>query len=739
MLFITWKVDESDWLAGFVCGWIEHLSRKVDRLEILCLERGEHSLNIPVYSMGKEQGRGRLGVLFNFHRHLVSCFDHVDVVFCHMNPIYAVLAAPYVRFFGKRLVFWYAHGHVSMLLKWAARLSDRVLTSTAEGYGLKYPEPTIMGQGIDLKRFRLSQKKGTNHTFKIVSVGRISPIKNLSILIDAVGILVKEKGVRNICLILAGGPGRTGHEAYLKSLQSQVEESGLEKWVRFEGAVPHSEIPSFYRQADLFCTMCDTGALDKAIIEAMASGVPVIGNNPGFMSIARTNGLDEWVVEGSRSLAEAIDRFRKLTLPQRRDLAGKGRKIAAEHDLDRLTDRLATVFQQVQKDRRTDHRPRLDFIINSRVPSERAHFLQAIKMCESFAGEGYRVRFCHPKRINTPRMENILDMWNFFGVQKGFSFYRLWALDLSFPDTRLDVWRFWISEGTFVMSVFFHFLKNSTDIIYSRDRFAVFLLLAARRFISGKIFFEAHTFPNRMIKQQIKLFRKLDGLVVISQGVRDRFLQWGYPEEKIYCAPLAFDPRPFSAVGNKSSARKRLKYPSKRKLVFYIGHLFENKGVRVLAKASYYLPRNVEIVMVGGTEREIKRLEAYCKEKELLRVQLAGYQSPRRIPDYLVAADVLVIPYSGSDTAAREYNSPLKWFEYLASGRPVVASDLPSLRSLAVPGDAVIFVEPDNAQALAIGIMQALEGHLTSPRHRRKTILPSWRQRAKELVNWMNP
>lgn len=348
VLFITRKVDDRDWLAGFTCRWIESLSGKVDRLEILCLEKGEHSLKVPVHSMGRELGNGRLGKLLAFHRHITSSISHVDIVFCHMNPIYAVLAAPYVRLFGKRLVLWYAHGHVSTLLKLAARLSDRVLTSTSEGYRLDRPKATVIGQGIDLEKFTPSPAR--RESYKILSVGRISPVKNLALMIDAMAVLVKEK--KNLHLTFAGGPGRVEQKDYLRSLQSKVEKMGLTKWVSFIGPVPHTEIPSLYRQSDLFCTTSDTGSLDKTILEAMASGIPVIGSNKAFTTLALANGLDELVVEkkdDAQVLAETIHRFWNLPRPRRRQLIEQGRKIAAEHDLDGFTDRLVEVFQQVKR------------------------------------------------------------------------------------------------------------------------------------------------------------------------------------------------------------------------------------------------------------------------------------------------------------------------------------------------------------------------------------------------------
>jgi glycosyltransferase involved in cell wall biosynthesis len=297
--------------------------------------------------MGKERGKGRGGEFIAFHRHITSRLPHVDIVFCHMNPIYAVLAAPYVRLYGKRQVFWYAHGHVSTLLKLAARFSDTVITSTPEGYRLNRPKAIIVGQGIDLEKFSPKRNERKDKLLRVISVGRISPVKNLSLIIEAMEILVKKN--MGIHLTLVGGAGKMEQENYLQALQSKVDSGGLAKWISFAGPVPHSDIPNYYRQSDLFCTASDTGSLDKAILEAMACGVPVIGCNAAFAEIARSNGLVELIFEkkgGAEALAEAISRFYSLPRTKRQQLADKGKAIAAEHDLSRFTARIADIFKE---------------------------------------------------------------------------------------------------------------------------------------------------------------------------------------------------------------------------------------------------------------------------------------------------------------------------------------------------------------------------------------------------------
>ena len=73
------------------------------------------------------------------------------------------------------------------------------------------------------------------------------------------------------------------------------------------------------------------------------------------------------------------------------------------------------------------------------------------------------------------------------------------------------------------------------------------------------------------------------------------------------------------------------------------------------------------------------------------------------MPYWLKSADVLVLPNKKGEKISERYTSPLKLFEYMASGRPMIVSDLSSLREI-VSAETAMFVEPNDPQALVSGI-----------------------------------
>jgi glycosyltransferase involved in cell wall biosynthesis len=186
VLMITQKVDLDDDVLGFTHVWVNRLAERVAQLHVLALGVGRHELhdNITLYSMGKERGAGRLRRFVNFNRIVAPLVlrRQVDLVFVHMAPLYAILAAPWTKLARVPIVLWYAHGYVSRKLRVAHWLVDRVVSSTPEGFCLPSEKLVVVGQGIDTGVFKPVEGPQPKRPFTVLSVGRIhrSKIMRLS-------------------------------------------------------------------------------------------------------------------------------------------------------------------------------------------------------------------------------------------------------------------------------------------------------------------------------------------------------------------------------------------------------------------------------------------------------------------------------------------------------------------------------------------------------------------------------
>ena len=284
LLMITRKVDRDDAQAGFTYGWIKKIGQKVDQLKVICLESGNKeglSENIEVFSLGKEKGKNRLREFINFQKGALRFIKKVDGVFCHQNPEYTILISPYTKFFGKKIVTWYAHKQVGWKLYLVNFLADQIVTSSQAGFRLESSKKKIIGQGIDIDFFKPAHYSRPLKQLEIISVGRISPIKNYEILIETVAILKKQGISLNAKII--GQPGLKSQAGYLKRLKKLVKEKQIEDCLNFLGSIPQYELVKFYQNSNLAVNLCPTGAPDKAGLEAMSCQLPLLACNQSYV------------------------------------------------------------------------------------------------------------------------------------------------------------------------------------------------------------------------------------------------------------------------------------------------------------------------------------------------------------------------------------------------------------------------------------------------------------------------
>jgi glycosyltransferase involved in cell wall biosynthesis len=143
-------------------------------------------------------------------------------------------------------------------------------------------------------------------------------------------------------------------------------------------------------------------------------------------------------------------------------------------------------------------------------------------------------------------------------------------------------------------------------------------------------------------------------------------------------------------------------------VILYIGSLHPWKGVDVAIAAMRDVARGV-LVIVGGDEPAIAPLRARAAQEGVVeRVRFVGAVAPKQRFDWIAAATLCVLPLSNATIAAR-YTSPLKLFEYLALGKPVVTTDLPAIREVVEHGKNAWLVACAEAGAFAAGINTLLD------------------------------
>jgi glycosyltransferase involved in cell wall biosynthesis len=266
LLIITQKISKDDSYFGFFHDWVTEFSKHID-VTVIALETREYSFpnNVKVLSLGKEHGVSRIKYIYNFYKYILS--ERYDFVFAHMSPWYMILGCMFWS--GKKKALWYVHRNVDLKLRLAHMCTDIVFTSTKESFRIPSKKVQYMNQAIDITKFNIP--KTTPEIPTIITVGRITPIKRLEILIEAANTL-------DVAVHIVGAPVVPDDHVYKTKLEKMIKNPRI----RFVGPVPNNQLPQLLAQSTMSINLCPTGGLDKAVLESMAARVPVLLTNTAF-------------------------------------------------------------------------------------------------------------------------------------------------------------------------------------------------------------------------------------------------------------------------------------------------------------------------------------------------------------------------------------------------------------------------------------------------------------------------
>jgi len=373
----------------------------------------------------------------------------------------------------------------------------------------------------------------------------------------------------------------------------------------------------------------------------------------------------------------------------------------------------------------------LFFIYHGRYPSEKAASLFAAKAAEAFGDEGENVV------LLVPRLSRVADdSFKYFNIRPTFGVVYLPTIDLF----RTPLWpgmSFYISYLCFTFSCFIYLVAKArrSDVVYSNG---ILPLLAAKLRCQG-VFYELHDFPERKLWFHRWSMVRMRGIVIHNKWKLERVGTLGLPAARLFYQPNAVDLDEFDSPLTKEEARKRLGLGTDLRMVVYTGHLYSWKGVDTLAQAAGLLSDDIRIFCVGGTPSDIRNFrQTYAGVPSL---SIVGHRNHAEVPIWQKAADVLVLPNTGRDNISKYYTSPMKLFEYMASGRPIVATDLPSIMEI-LDNDAAFICKPDDPSAMAAAIKRAFDDPLHAARLAQRSHHKSrnftWRARASRILTFID-
>lgn len=345
LLVCTQIVDRPDATLGFFHRWLEIFSKHFESITVICLKRGECHLpdNVRVFSLGKEEGRSRLKYLKRFYQYSWRERRRYDAVLVHMNQEYVLLGAPFWRLLGKPVYMWRNHYAGSIFTDIAAWWCKRVFCTSHYSYTAKYSKTVIMPVGFDTELLA-KMPVVPRVPCSVLSLGRVSPSKNIHLLIEALGLLHHE-GVEFTADIY--GASLPEDMKYREGLAARAEELDLDDKVSFYPAVPNTETPRLYAGHEIFVNASLSGMLDKTIFSAMGRGCLVLVSNCDLKGKIPPTLLFE---EGSaQDLARGLRSILTLAPAEKERLSQLLQEfVFTHHSLASLADKLFEYLNQVQ-------------------------------------------------------------------------------------------------------------------------------------------------------------------------------------------------------------------------------------------------------------------------------------------------------------------------------------------------------------------------------------------------------
>lgn len=351
------------------------------------------------------------------------------------------------------------------------------------------------------------------------------------------------------------------------------------------------------------------------------------------------------------------------------------------------------------------------YLADIRFPLERANGVQSMETCHALASRGHQVALLVRQDSHDPPR----DPFEFYGVPPVPSL-GIEVVPIAGPAAAKRTGYLTFALGRAIG-------RSRQDIIFTRDLGLASLLLRFPRSRRAPLVYEAHGIAadtaaalpqllsgaeaasaaklRRLAARDARVWRGADGYATITAGLKAELERRFGPRPRVAVVPdgTRISDRP-SAAGDRGSETGDRPFT-----IGYAGHLYPWKGVEVVIEAVMALP-DIRGLIIGGHGREsdLDRLKAYALDIDCAsRVEFAGAVPPADVARQLKRADVLILPNRPSAISDR-FTSPLKLFEYMAAGRPIVASDLPSICEVLTHERNALLAEAGNPQAFVAAI-----------------------------------
>ncbi|MEM9923592.1 MAG: glycosyltransferase family 4 protein [Cyanobacteria bacterium P01_D01_bin.50] len=352
------------------------------------------------------------------------------------------------------------------------------------------------------------------------------------------------------------------------------------------------------------------------------------------------------------------------------------------------------------------------YFIREELPKPEAHLVQSTNAANAAANLGYSTVLVYPYKgkealnpVNIIRpfrpKKTPVKLRKYYNLQEKL---KISPLPMPFP---IDYIKTKFTNSNTIASKYyfpFHILPT-TKIVHSRDW--NFIEAAVKNGVP--VIYEHHHHEHKPFLQEIVQNPLFQIAVTVADTVRESMIANGMPPEKVIKLHNGYN-RLFMERHPEEAAqwRKKLLKNGREKLVIYSGALEKFKGIDILIEVAKELP-HVQFACAGGKDKQVKIYQKLAQERQVDNISFIGFILQQELASLLQAADILAHPHCSGKAAT--FTSPLKLFDYFASGTPIVATKIPSLREFENTKAITAWCEPDNSTQFTASIARVLETH----------------------------
>lgn len=334
---------------------------------------------------------------------------------------------------------------------------------------------------------------------------------------------------------------------------------------------------------------------------------------------------------------------------------------------------------------------RLVYIHTTPIESKMANMIQVVSMCQAFVESGFSVTLCLPHSASSYLGFDLLKQRFHLSLDFGLNFF----------DQKK-----YLGKGLGSLVGLSRILELYDNPLYFvRDPLIASYLIKKKKLVVLELhnsLLHKNLFVDYLKKTHLKkVFHKenLLAVICISNSLKEYWFNFGVPNSKIFAFHDGVNSTYFNEKIDVDLAKKEINFDINKKYAVYVGNISLDRGIYKIIHLAK-LNKDFEFIVVGGPDKYINEYLLYCVRFDVENIRFLGNVEHKKVKKFLMCSDILIGVWS-SAISTMDYCSPLKLFEYMACGKPIVCEGYKSIKEVLDDKITAHLANPDDLDSLA--------------------------------------